>query len=153
MLEQLQQRKPERVLLHANWSAQAGTALEADLLSSIRRIRQVDPAIRVVIVGSVPRWYPSLPSRMIAAGVSVADGIQLVNVQEPTMKQVDAVLHRVAARQAIDVIAPRSWLCDADRCRATVMADSHPTLVAWDDAHLTAGGSRWLAQRIWHAVR
>jgi peptidoglycan/LPS O-acetylase OafA/YrhL len=147
VMRRIGELKPRIVVLGAYW----GIYLQQDLtrldgsLIALKRVG-VD---RIVLIGPVPIWNPSLPKalmnyywakrpdrlpRKMAFGVT-----RMVNL--------DDRIRRVANQFDAAFVSPIDEFCDADGCLASI-GDDPKNLTAWDSGHLTNAGSQYLGRSV-----
>jgi len=159
-LRHIQKAPPDAVLLHANWllyqpdgwgALTSTDAFLERLTQTVTRIRGIAPGARVVVVGLVPQWHPSLPARMAETGVDLARRAYVHGDRTPSLRALNA---RIAERLET-LSAPPGWydpiadLCKGSACLATVRGrDGRLEPLAWDYSHLTQGGADLVARRL-----
>lgn len=166
-LAQIAQYKPDEVVLHAEWHMyRAPLSVAVNLAATVRRIHAASPGSRIMLIGSVPQWPPTLPIYAIRKGAALSEPMYLPMPGHALLKTVDASLVELSARpesQAAHVsyVSALGLLCrDEGRSCLAVVPDetqhaagagtpvtSH-ALSAWDNGHLTEAGSFWLAQKL-----
>jgi peptidoglycan/LPS O-acetylase OafA/YrhL len=137
--ERIRALKPA-VLIVAQQSHHELTDWEA-LAAEARRLG----AQRVVVVGPVPSWTPSLPEIVITRywGSNFDRiGYGLVADRKDEDDRLRARYSRSALLTYVSLI---SQLCNADGCVATVPGARPVELMAFDGSHLTPLGSRYVA--------
>jgi hypothetical protein len=100
---------------------------------------------RIVLAGPLPIWVPSLPeivtSRYWGTGFDrISYGVA------PDRPELDRLLQQQFSGSAqVTYASIISHLCNASGCLATVPGSNPPELMAFDAAHLTPSGSRYVA--------
>lgn len=145
-LERIRALKPDVLIL-----AQIGGHSETDW-DALARSLQAMGAKRVVVVGPVPFWAPSLPeivtSRFWGADFSrVSYGLDTNRLKDDELMR-----SRYASSSAITYVSLMSELCDANGCLATVPATDPPELFTFDASHMTPLASRYVADRVLRPV-
>ncbi len=152
--------RPDTVILAANWrfySARPGWPdISPERLGPTCAWLRSVGVQRIIVVGPVPNWRPTLPDVLIAW--QKRTGARLLPArlpeQQPDPFAAEPTLLRVADQQQAAYLSPRSVLCDAAGCLVTISGPSPVALTAWDAAHLTTAGSRLLggplAAMAWH---
>lgn len=144
VLGQIGATKPAVVLLHANWQSKGP---QIDLLpGTLAKIAELSPATRVLVVGGVPQWRPSLPEAALAAGLPRAPAARLAP-QGADVTRTDAALRALTAPAAnARFIALHDRFCPDGGCIVFAPGPGSPAEpVAWDYGHLTAAGSQLAA--------
>ena len=144
MLNGLLESPPTTLVLDAYWCYKRDKIRL--LPETIATLRSALPSTRIIVIGGMPYWMPSLPERIVADGV-------LGKLDSKIPAQLEAVLAademiNVALRAEIasgDVlfIRPTEILCDGNMCPA--YAEDVP--FAFDYGHLTdVGASKFLSE-------
>jgi peptidoglycan/LPS O-acetylase OafA/YrhL len=101
---------------------------------------------RMVIIGPVPQWKPSLPQAIAKRHFSSKE----VRFEDPYLQQemlvTDSIMIRNFHASHIEYISLISHLCDGLVCLAKV--DSANTPLVWDYGHLTPQGSVFVSEKI-----
>jgi len=130
--------KPDIVFL-----AQASGHQRSDWDALARSIRALG-ARRVVLVGPVPQWRPSLPLVIARAHWPFTEDYIATGLDRSILST-DALLHRRYDRSRdLTYLSLIDRLCDARGCRAR-LGDG---LTSWDYGHLTAPASEYVARDI-----
>ena len=107
---------------------------------------------RVVLVGPVPLWLPSLPeivtTRFWELGFDRV-GYGLMPERFPEDQRLQEIYGSSSVLRYVSLIAR---LCNEDGCQATVPGSTPPELVTFDASHLTPAGSRFVADQILRPV-
>lgn len=133
------------VILHANWRRYAKDArLIPALEQTLIRLKQV--GAKVVLVGSLPQWRPSLPE--IVAGRMYQHDLKLAELprllpsnRHRELAGIDARLAEAARRQGAAWVSLLDSLCEDGQCAALMATEDGIRLTAWDYGHLTYEGS------------
>lgn len=145
VLEEVRRQRPRMIVLAAGWDD--GVDYRA-LEIAIRELRAIGVE-QVVLVGPFPFWTEPVPRLVFRRWKS--DPLQrlprrLVQGRVTVKDAMEPVLERVASATGSTYFSPRAALCDREGCLAFVPGTE--TLVAWDEGHLTAAGSRYVAERL-----
>ena len=141
-LEKIRELKPDVLIV-----AQAGAHSQTDWEALARSVTALG-AKRVVVVGPVPVWLPSLPeivtSRFWGADLTrVNYGLVADRLED------DAVMRtRYGASSTLTYLSLMASLCDNNGCLASVPGTNPPELFAFDAAHMTPLASRYVADRL-----
>ncbi len=152
-IELIGSSRPANVLLTGNWSGYLDDlgAKEA-LAATIESIRRKSPTSRILLVGSVPQWKPSLPEMYVRSGKLLiapsSMGVEKLLLRR--LRNSDDVLRNTAARYPYVVFySILDDICDdQDRCISAVTRDGKTETLVWDSAHLTEYGSQLIVQRM-----
>lgn len=141
---------PAVVVLNANWNVHSQAVLD-QLPKTIAAIKQAAPGSKVVIVGNVPRWEPSLPIKMLQKQVHLHSVLSLDAPLLPGLYANDAKLRAVAETTGASFVSALDALCDKGKgsCLATAqLPDGKFQPITWDVGHLTEAGSSLLANKL-----
>jgi hypothetical protein len=141
-IEKIRELKPE-VLILAQMGGHEATDWEA--LANQARSLGVQ---RVVLIGPVPMWIPSLPeivtNRFWGTNFDrVGYGLVPERITEDSR-----LVQRYAQSSVVTYVSPIQRLCDGNGCLATVPGSDPTDLIAFDAAHLTPQGSRYVAEQL-----
>lgn len=147
VLRRIAIEQPARVYLHANWTAYDGPVLER-LGDTILKVKALSPQSIVVVIGSAPKWGPSLPQRAIRAGAFL-DGPRSLRVPtHAALVSRDDRLANASAAVGARFVSPIRTACKSDQCPAVVLYRDGYELVAWDDVHFTEAGAVFYARLV-----
>lgn len=134
---------PQRVTLAAFWTEYDW----AKLRETIARLRELGVQ-DIEIVGPVPRWHNGLPKQ---AAVAYREAgfkeipTHLSSGLNRAPFELDPLMAELAREQRVDYLSPIQTFCGPQGC--LVRDNGSPSLFAWDDVHLTAAGSAYLARQ------
>lgn len=111
----------------------------------------MNPDAQVIVVGGVPQWEIGLPKRLVESGVCLAHSCDSKLLSSRLLNRVilaDHMIERTLLGEKVSFLRPARVLCEASFCTALVhhMGTSMP--YAWDQEHLTEGGSVHLANAL-----
>lgn len=138
--------RPRHVVMHANWSRYGSQMVPKDLKKTIARIRAASPDTQVTVVGSVPRWDPSLPKLMIKKHAKLIPNETINNTSIPVLRSIDRQIEAEINLKGTKFLSTLAVLCQEGDCLVTTENDGAVSLVVWDDGHLTAAGSQFLVK-------
>ena len=147
VLSEVGRIKPAVVALLANWSYY-GDQTMAQLSETIAEIKAVSVGSKVVVVGSFPRWYPSLPRVMLEKQIYLNGVIYAYTPLLPDLYVEDAKIKSLALASGASFVSALDALCEKDNCLATAESNGHFEPTAFDKVHLTEAGSLHLAKLI-----
>jgi hypothetical protein len=137
---------PDEVLLVSNWR-QHEWRHTARTIAGLR-----DAGVRhIVIVGSLPSWnrpLPELIARRVMKSTPPIAPVRMVDASMTAQFRFDDELERFAIDQNVDYVSPLHLLCsERDGCIVRDPSGPSPlTPLAFDNAHLTDIGSRYLGR-------
>lgn len=145
-LGRIRELKPAVVVL-----AQNGDHSRTDWDALAQHVRGLG-AGKVVVVGPAPMWSPSLPevyvNRYWDSGADrAAYGLVAGRAEDDEIMRA-----RYARSAAIAYVSIMRRLCDANGCLAVVPGTNPPELMAFDSAHLTPLGSRYVGEQVLRPV-
>ena len=140
--------KPAWIFLEANWKSYRLDASAVNVDRTLKYIHAVSPASRVVVVGNVPKWEPSLPTYAVRRGLTLKGEQFLFDPAYDSLRQLDTQIAAVALRDGAQFVSALDVFCRGQDCLAVVGTPSGSKLTAWDNGHLTLAGSTYLAHRL-----
>jgi hypothetical protein len=139
--------KPRIVVLAARWGfyPEKDLAKLDDSLVALKRVG-VD---RIVLVGPVPIWNPSLPKVLLKYYWAKRPERLPTRMSFGVTRMIglDDRIHQVANKFDAAYVSPIQVFCDTDGCLVSIGEDPK-NLTVWDSAHLTDAGSQYLARDI-----
>ncbi|MGR9162623.1 acyltransferase family protein [Rhizobium leguminosarum] len=148
-ISEIARAKPAVVIISADWPKYAASPDYARLEETIAKARE-SGAQRVLLIGPVPNWRPSLPKILLEAYLSDPSHkvpYRLHSQLNDDIGQVDQDLKKRAEMMGIEYFSAFDVLCNQEGC-LTRLGDGHDDLVAWDYGHLTLAGSTYLTKAI-----
>ena len=133
--------RPKVAVLAASWWGYP----DVDLTELRRNVDKLhgDGVDRVIMVGPVPVWNPSLPAALLDYHAKNSDIPDRMDAGLTRMTDIDNRLRAMAAQWGAVYFSALDAMCDAAGCLTRTSADIRD-LTAWDSAHLTLAGSRFL---------
>lgn len=142
--------RPKTIVLMANWSGYIDDPrVVGQLESTIDQLTRALPETRIVILGSVPQWKPSLPRALLPVenALSSERRLEVEALQYRRLRSADEVLVQVAsAREQVRFQSILDLICEGNSCLAVVERDGRIEPLIWDSAHLTELGSLRVAE-------
>lgn len=153
--KEIQQKQPSLVILHANWLLYQSKLPQEDpdligkqLANTLAHLQDIAPHTRVVVIGDVPQWPPSLIDILSQHAKTGDTPHELPNATYHAIKQVEQRLQQHMDSQAL-FISVIDLLCNAQGlCQTTVPVDDTWEPIAWDYGHLSRSGAESVAQAI-----
>jgi peptidoglycan/LPS O-acetylase OafA/YrhL len=151
VLRKIEQLKPNSIILHANWSdplniIEAG--LKEGLLGTISDIRSVSPKTRIIIIGGVPQWNPSLPTLLVKRNIELREMTYVHSQNYKKIKITDNVLSMVANENDLTFISLLDVYCKNEECLSSVKTGNIYEPFAWDYGHLTRSSSSLVSEEV-----
>lgn len=157
ILRALQQNPPRVLVLHAYWRSKRDQLRL--LKATVATLRRDLPQTRIVVLGGMPYWLPSLPERIVAEGVLGQEGARIAAQLSGVVRADDgiaAVLADEIAAGEVVFLRPTAMICAGDLCPAYAAGQPY----AFDYGHLTIQGAadvlRHLeagAPQVWAEIR
>lgn len=147
VLDRIAALAPAIVLIDANWYGPMMRNWVDRVEASVRAVRARSPGSRVVVIGTVPQWTPSLPEVMLRQRVTLADE----RIETPKLAEIrasDRLVRASAEAAGAAFWSPVSALCDERRCAAVAEVDGQRQPLAWDYGHLTEAGALKVARAL-----
>lgn len=148
--EKIATLQPDIVFLHANWLAYNFNEgdLEDLLSNTISSITKMSPQTKIVIIGGVPQWQPSLPVQLIKNEIKLQDGSVLKTELFSEIYKYDSILKTVANRNNVAFISILNMFCTQGECLSSVNDQNMYEPFAWDSSHLTRLSSLKVSEKI-----
>lgn len=151
VIDLIAEYEPERVILHAYWLSHIDKI--DGMSTTINKIKEVSSSTKIILVGSVPIWLPSLPEVLLTKQFADDERpLYVVNDTLPKISVVDKRLRAIASDNRVQFIAPTKMLCENGACLAILENKDEMQVLAWDYAHLTAEGSNLLASMLYKQI-
>jgi peptidoglycan/LPS O-acetylase OafA/YrhL len=149
--QRIAQLRPARVVLAANWPAYAQTESAAQQRSPVAALGDTIAALhargvaQVIVFGPLPRWHRPAPNLLLEAWGSAGELPEFGDdvLDEKTLS-LDRTIEQAARAAGARHVSPIRALCEARGCTLSVPVGTQRQAIAFDEAHLTAAGSRWL---------
>lgn len=152
-LEKIGELQPSILFLHANWIAYDLKGNLADLISNtVSSTLKVLPHSKIVLLGGVPQWEPSLPIQLIKNGMNLQDMSLLSSHRYVQISKVDMLLETVAQKNNITFISILDLFCEKGSCLSSVKYQNDYEPFVWDSCHLTRSSSRLVSEKISQAL-
>ena len=117
----------------------------ASLARTLAHLRTLAPAAEIVVVGGVPEWQPSLPRFMLLRNIHSDAETWLETPLWDELVRMDTELEVLTSTHGATFESAMKNLCPHGKCLVVTIWQNIPTLVIWDDSHLTEPGSVLLA--------
>jgi len=149
-LEKIAALQPDVVFLHANWLGYNFNEgeLENLLSNTISSITERSPQTKIVIIGGVPQWQPSLPVQLIKNEMKLQDESVLKTELFSEIYKYDSILKTVADRNNVAFISLLDMFCTQGECLSSVKDQNIYEPFAWDSSHLTRLSSLKVSEKI-----
>jgi peptidoglycan/LPS O-acetylase OafA/YrhL len=147
VIHRIAELKPRIVVLAARWGIYPEQDL-AKLDETLIALKRAGPE-RIVLIGPVPIWNPSLPKVLLNYYWAKKPRRLPTKMTFGVTKMValDDRIRRIANKFDVAFVSAIDAFCDPEGCIVSI-GDDPRNLTAWDSAHLTAAGSEHLARRI-----
>lgn len=151
VLKKIEQLKPELLVLHANWSDPLNkieVGLKKGLSHTISYIRSVSPKTRIIIIGGIPQWKPSLPILIVKNNIELNEMAYIYSKSYKKIEFTDNVLSMVANENKLTFISLLDIFCKDEKCLSSVKLGNKYEPFAWDYGHLTKSSSLLVLEKI-----
>lgn len=153
VLETAHMIQPDIIVLHAAWEHHdyplSRQEISDKLEETINKIHAATPTSKVIVLGPVPRWDPSLAkvvsNQILARGGPVPN--YLPNSQAKQISSLDRQLQEKAVSLGVEYISLFELLCtQGGEC--LVRTGRHPTdFTAVDYGHLSRAGAEYVVEK------
>lgn len=162
VLRELTERPGSLVFLSANWSWYAPPEGQSFGYTSEDYWRQLamtvtelsSAGLRVVLIGGLPVWHPTLPQRM-AQVLRVEKRLPSIMPlpESPDVRGADHHLQDIAGQASVEFVSVVDGVCPRDACRVLVPGrGGDDVLLQWDSAHPTREGARLIGKKVLEAI-
>ncbi len=134
--------RPGVIVLSARWSSHESYAT---VEQTVRELQALGVP-RIVLIGSFAEFDESVINTLVRELERGPMPTRLPARQLVALRMVDSTLRAVAARTGATFVSPVETQCDRETCLVALASDPAQLLI-WDIGHLTALGSRWVAER------
>jgi len=154
VMNQITQLQPRVVIMHAHWfgyeDANEYADMKVQLPLTLRRIHELSPHTKIVIVGGTPLWDPNVLVYLLRSG-AMRHPHEAAYISVPllsTVQQYDDKVQPIAVANDAIFVSALDLLCNQDHCLALAEDDGEWEPLIWDSGHLTKAGALALAQKL-----
>ena len=153
----LSQLQPEVLVMHANWTDLTYPNTIPEILSKterrLKQLREMLPRTKIVLIGPMPSWNPSLPMvlKEHIAKHKTRPPLYMPRLDDEELRDrrlVDSGLQRLCAENGALYISPERVLCENLTCRTRLDDSSPESLFVWDPRHLTPAGAKFFIGQV-----
>jgi peptidoglycan/LPS O-acetylase OafA/YrhL len=145
--EQIIKHKPRTIFLHANWLLFNDNNLLPGLKNTFDFIQKNSPNTKIIVLGGVPQYSPSLPTYMVKQRQNLVDGARLYSLTSDQISKLDNQLASLSEKHGALFFSPLQTFCDKSICLVTARHNDILMPTAWDYGHLTSAGSIFLSEK------
>jgi hypothetical protein len=148
IVEELLQRKQQRVILFGAWLRHAANwQSDRSLVPALQKTLQTlhDGINDVVLVGPSPSFPPSLPEVVFKFWIEHRSLPNRIKIAGQNYEDTNAIFRNAAQQSGIKFASIFDALCTADGCLTHTPA-SRSDLLMWDHGHLTIDGASYVAR-------
>lgn len=152
VLAKIEEIKPDILIVDSHWIAAAAPQFftkGGDYIEALKRFLtglKARGAKKIVVVGQMPTYVPSLPEVLIVN--YLRKGLLIptrVRDAQANSLEMDSKLRAAKYPEGVTYLSLRDILCNDEGCLTTVGADLERDLLLWDYGHLTVAGSSFVA--------
>ena len=153
--KRISELQPEAVIMISNWMVASvppyfiGADYFAQLLEKLNELER-GGAKRIIVLGQIPTWPPSLPENLALTFVQKGEVIPQRTFLgiDPNSMQMDARMRAVKYPQGVTYLSMKDALCDDMGCLTTIGPSLDQDLVVWDHGHFTRAGSEFITRSL-----
>jgi hypothetical protein len=145
IIDVVAEQKYDTVILHAYWARYSDEQLE-NLPLTITELQNIGVR-NIVLIGGVPRYLPSLPSRLLMERTPL-NMIEFIEESQSYVAEYDNKLLALYNGMNVIFVSSLNQFCNSDTCKVTTDFDGETVPMAWDYGHLTKGGAIWFSNQI-----
>ncbi len=156
VLNRISDLKPDLVILDSHWLVASqppyfigGGDYFAHVVEKLNDLERRG-AKRLIVVGQMPTWNPSLPQSIALNFVLNNEPIPqrtFLSVA-PDSLQMDATMRAINYPPNVTYLSMKDALCDDAGCLTTIGPNLDQDLVLWDYSHLTQKGSEFVTHSL-----
>lgn len=153
VLEEIGRIRPRLIVLSARWAFY--NTHDTDVVGELHRVIDAifasSPESRVIVVGPIPEWQPTLPQRAFQESFLHGGSVpqRLHDPSQLAGEQLDRRMALSFEGGNVRYLSLFKLLCSNAGCMTWVSESGKPALMQWDIAHLTEPGARWIVD---HAI-
>lgn len=151
VLEKLVQLRPGLLILHANWIAilkNINNSFDEALTSTISYVNSISPETKIIVVGGVPQWRPSLPELLFKSGIELSDEALVHSQTYKGIQKTDSLLRDISNKKNATFISILDIFCMNKKCLSSVKMENTYEPFAWDYGHLTKYSSSLVSKKV-----
>jgi hypothetical protein len=134
--------------VHASWISYRDYPVATTLAKTIEYVRTLSPSTEFVVIGGVPQWPSGLPKLMYLNGLRADVETFVETPSFSDLVKMDQALNAFMDAHGVSFLSALDRLCPNSKCLAVTAWHGNPTLVTWDDSHLTEAGSVLLVTKL-----
>jgi peptidoglycan/LPS O-acetylase OafA/YrhL len=147
--------KPDLLIIDSNWVQASlppyfvGSDYFSHLVEKLADLERRG-AKRIIVVGQIPMWPPSMPESLALTFVQKNEPIPqrtFLGVEADSL-QMDARMKAIEYPPGVTYLSLKDALCDDGGCLTAIGPDVERDLVAWDFGHLTKTGSEFVTRAL-----
>jgi peptidoglycan/LPS O-acetylase OafA/YrhL len=136
--------KPEKIIIHANWKNYPSPSFYGNVRQTIRALKSASAA-QIILIGGVPQFSPPVPEILLRQKIALK-GEARAHTDLSKIQAVDSEIEKVAKAEGAVFVSATKAMCDASKCLIVVADNGRSYPASFDYGHLTAAGSRRLAE-------
>ena len=155
VLDKIEELRPEFLILQAKWvdsPNKTENGLSETLSNTVLYVNSISPKTRVVVVGGVPQWPPTLPKLLVKSGVELSEEAFVYSQDFKDIQSTDALLRDVVNQHNATFISLLDLFCMNEKCLSSVKQENSYEPFAWDYGHLTKSSSSLVAKKVLHHI-
>lgn len=141
ILREINDIKPNVVILHANWIKYGDLDLNSGVSMTINRIHNASPLSKIYIIGGVPQWPIDLPIFMLTRGITLDNKTYIHNPKFKELKEIDNNLRLATKNNKAIFLTILDKVCKNESCQSVAEYNGKIEPTVWDYGHLTEAGS------------
>ena len=146
-LKWIRQYQPRAVMLAANWSGWSQYKNQyRNVESTIKELKDFGIP-RIILVGSFAQYERPVPMLLVDELERGAIPQRLQTPMMPALLAIDSSLRAIATRSGAEFVSPLASECSPAGCLVS-LDGSIDSVTIWDQFHLTAVGSRFIAEHM-----
>lgn len=149
VMRKIAELKPDVVIYDSYWQNALNPRDFSDLLAKLNQIKK-SGAGKIILVGEIPVWRPSLPESLALNFVRWSLPIPrrtLTGVDRQSL-EIDTKMRAIEYPPSVTYLSMKDDLCDNAGCLTMTGSNVATDLIVWDYGHLTAAGAAWVSHSL-----
>lgn len=161
--KEIETKQPEAVFLHANWQLRElridsgeENVIGTSLRDSILHLQDIAPQTKIIVIGDVPQWPPSLITLLTQHAEQGLPDDWMQNSSYAELKKIEDKLKQHMPKEVL-FISLLDLLCKPTGECLTLVPSNNPVYnkapITWDYGHLSRDGADYVTSLIEPTIR
>lgn len=145
-LRRISESRPSTVVLVGHWIVYENLGLLLE--GTINRLSELDPSVRIVVMGNLPEWTPELPRFAAESRLSLSGEASLPLARLNELRVADLQVRSVVECGRGTFVPVIDLICVDGYCPAVIESDDGFALTSWDGGHLSIAGAKFVMAKV-----